>query len=76
MLKQFLSKLPRKALKSDERPESPRTSTPRSSSRTGPSGVGGGAPRSNGGGNLGPGRSNGPKRMSSAVFPASVVAGG
>ncbi|BFG18747.1 hypothetical protein CerSpe_050210 [Prunus speciosa] len=75
MLKQFLSKLPRKALKSDERPESPRTSTPRSSSRTGPSGVGGGAPRSNGGGNLGPGRSNGPKRMSSAVFPASVVAG-
>ncbi|XP_048438524.1 serine/threonine protein phosphatase 2A 57 kDa regulatory subunit B' kappa isoform-like [Pyrus x bretschneideri] len=75
MLKQFLSKLPRKALKSDERPESPRTNTTRSGSRTGPSGLGGGTPRSNGGNSSGPGKANAPKRMSSAVFPASVVAG-
>ncbi|KAM1013610.1 hypothetical protein FF1_043522 [Malus domestica] len=75
MLKQFLSKLPRKALKSDERPESPRANTPRSGSRTGPSGLGGGTPRSNGANSSGPGKANAPKRMSSAVFPASVVAG-
>ncbi|KAL6208135.1 hypothetical protein ACLB2K_019086 [Fragaria x ananassa] len=88
MLKQFLSRLPRKALKGDSGGDSgsPRTTTPRSSSRTGPSGLGG-TPRSNGGlsnaninsNNNHPGqaqqRPSGPKRMSSAVFPASVVAG-
>ncbi|KAL6212169.1 hypothetical protein ACLB2K_017390 [Fragaria x ananassa] len=88
MLKQFLSRLPRKALKGDSGGDSgsPRTTTPRSSSRTGPSGLSG-TPRSNGGlsnvnnnsNNNHPGqaqqRPSGPKRMSSAVFPASVVAG-
>ncbi|KAL6215182.1 hypothetical protein ACLB2K_014613 [Fragaria x ananassa] len=88
MLKQFLSRLPRKALKGDSGGDSgsPRTTTPRSSSRTVPSGLSG-TPRSNGGlsnannnsNHNHPGqaqqRPSGPKRMSSAVFPASVVAG-
>ncbi|KAJ4828250.1 hypothetical protein Tsubulata_012056 [Turnera subulata] len=61
MLRQILSKLPRKSSKPDSgestRPESPSTQ------------------RSNGG-STGQGKaSSGPKRTSSAVFPASVVAG-
>ncbi|KAF3447211.1 hypothetical protein FNV43_RR12391 [Rhamnella rubrinervis] len=73
MLKQFLSKLPRKSLKSDSAGRS-ETSSPRSNSRTGSSGSGQGTPKSNGG-NLASGRSNSAKRTSSAVFPASMVAG-
>ena len=78
MLKQFLSKLPRKSSKSDlgAKQDSPRSSSPRaqSNSRAGSSGSALEASKSNGG-NLGTGRSNSAKRMSSAVFPASMVAG-
>lgn len=77
MLKQFLSKLPRKSLKSDSagRPESPRSGSPRSSSRNGSSGSGQGTSKSNGGNGATGGRSNAAKRTSSAVFPVSMVAG-
>lgn len=73
MLKQILSKLPRKSLKSDSAGRS-ETSSPRSNLRTGSSGSGQGTPKSNGG-NPASGRSNSAKRTSSAVFPASMVAG-
>ncbi|KAF5726218.1 putative protein phosphatase 2a regulatory subunit [Tripterygium wilfordii] len=66
MLKQILSRLPRKSLKNDSS-ESVRqdSASPNSSSRS----SGGPGPVTSGT------RSNGPKRTSSAVFPASVVAG-
>ncbi|XP_024029653.1 serine/threonine protein phosphatase 2A 57 kDa regulatory subunit B' kappa isoform [Morus notabilis] len=72
MFKQILSKLPRKSSKS----ESPRSSSPRSqsNSRAGSSGSGLENSKSNGG-NSGSSRSNSTKRMSSVVFPASMVAG-
>ena len=80
MLKQFLSKLPRKSSKSDlgAKQDSPRSSSPRAQSNSrglrSNSGSALEASKSNGG-NLGSGRSNSAKRMSSAVFPASMVAG-
>lgn len=78
MFKQFLSKLPRKSSKSDSasKQDSRRSSSPRtqSNSRAGSSGAGLEASKSNGG-NLGSGRASSAKRMSSAVFPASMVAG-
>ncbi|KAF2286906.1 hypothetical protein GH714_035216 [Hevea brasiliensis] len=61
MLKQILSKLPRKSLK----PESADLTSPESQSTQ----------RSNGSSTGSRAKSNGPKRTSSAVFPASVVAG-
>ncbi|KAF4373127.1 hypothetical protein CsatB_008473 [Cannabis sativa] len=78
MLKQFLSKLPRKSAKSDSaaKQESPRSCSPRSqsNSRAGSSGSGLDASKPNGG-NSSSARSNSAKRTSSAVFPASMVAG-
>ncbi|KDP32288.1 hypothetical protein JCGZ_13213 [Jatropha curcas] len=61
MLKQILSKLPRKSSK----PEATELTRPESPS----------IQRSNGSSNGSVAKSNGPKRTSSAVFPASVVAG-
>lgn len=78
MFKQLLSKLPRKSSKSDSagKSESPRSSTPRSqsNSRAGSSGSSVENSKSNGT-NSASSRSNSAKRMSSAVFPASMVAG-
>ncbi|XP_057959364.1 serine/threonine protein phosphatase 2A 57 kDa regulatory subunit B' kappa isoform [Malania oleifera] len=65
MLKQILSRLPRKSLKSDS-PESPRGGS-------GAGAVNGSHQANNGNGVCS--RSSPAKRMSSAVFPASVVAG-
>ncbi|KAJ7966113.1 Serine/threonine protein phosphatase 2A regulatory subunit [Quillaja saponaria] len=75
MFKQFLSRLPRKSLKSDSG-ESPRADSSRScSSRAGSPRASPGNHKSNGG-NSSSGRSNSVKRTSSsAVFPASVVSG-
>ncbi|GAV74843.1 B56 domain-containing protein [Cephalotus follicularis] len=67
MFKQFLSKLPRKSLKSDS-PELTRSNSIAASNTTT-------ATVPNGASNATSQRSNGPKRTSSAVFPASVVAG-
>ncbi|KAM7258063.1 hypothetical protein ACFE04_013804 [Oxalis oulophora] len=85
MLKQFFSKIPRKSLKIDP-PESNRPSqtSPRPAAATTPTGGSNAATaaaphnnhqRSNGEPNATTPRSNGSKRPSSAVFPASVVAG-
>lgn len=78
MFKQLLSKLPRKSSKSESagKSESPRSSTPRSqsNSRAGSSGSSVENSKSNGT-NSASSRSNSAKRMSSAVFPASMVAG-
>lgn len=68
MLKQILSKLPRKSSKSDSA-ESPRTD-PGSGAVAASNGI-----QSSNSGNLVSARSNAAKRMSSAVFPASIVAG-
>ncbi|XP_044464200.1 serine/threonine protein phosphatase 2A 57 kDa regulatory subunit B' kappa isoform-like [Mangifera indica] len=78
MLKQFFSKLPRKSLKPDS-PELNRTNSGRfstnNSNTTTATSAGSGTHKSNGGDKSSSGRSNGAKRTSSAVFPASVVAG-
>ncbi|XP_059658057.1 serine/threonine protein phosphatase 2A 57 kDa regulatory subunit B' kappa isoform-like [Cornus florida] len=68
MLKQFLSKLPRKLSKSES--VDSRNCSPNDSS----SFRGGGIQRTSSG-TMVPGRPNAVKKMSSAVFPASVVAG-
>ncbi|KAA8525347.1 hypothetical protein F0562_007235 [Nyssa sinensis] len=68
MLKQFLSKLPRKSSKSES------IDSPRHGSGSGSFSPRSGLQRSNSA-NVGSGRPNAPRRMSSAVFPASVVAG-
>nr|DAD27009.1 TPA_asm: hypothetical protein HUJ06_028477 [Nelumbo nucifera] len=72
MLKQFLSRLPRKSFKSDAAD----TAGSNSGNNTAAAGNGAsnGIQRTNSG-NAASGRSNAVKKMSSAVFPASVVAG-
>ncbi|KAJ7958716.1 Serine/threonine protein phosphatase 2A regulatory subunit [Quillaja saponaria] len=75
MFKQFLSRLPRKSLKSDSGESTRSDSSRSSSSRVGSPRASTGIHRSNGG-NSSCGRSNSVKRTSSsAVFPASVVSG-
>ncbi|XP_008811587.2 serine/threonine protein phosphatase 2A 57 kDa regulatory subunit B' kappa isoform-like [Phoenix dactylifera] len=69
MWKQFLSKLPRKSSKSDCASDSAHNHPGSNASSSGNS-----IQRTNSG-NAGPGRSTSVKRMSSAVFPSSVVAG-
>ncbi|KAJ0031814.1 hypothetical protein Pint_12748 [Pistacia integerrima] len=79
MLKQFFSKLPRKSLKLDSselnRSNSGPLSTNNSNTTTTATSAGSGTHKSNGGDKSSSGRSNAAKRTSSAVFPASVVAG-
>ncbi|XP_038987229.1 serine/threonine protein phosphatase 2A 57 kDa regulatory subunit B' kappa isoform-like [Phoenix dactylifera] len=69
MWKQFLSKLPRKSSKSDSSLDSAHNHSGSNASSSGNS-----IQRASSG-NAGPGRSTTVKRMSSAVFPSSVVAG-
>ncbi|KAK9274409.1 hypothetical protein L1049_019223 [Liquidambar formosana] len=70
MLKQILSRLPRKSVKSEA------TDSPRADFRTGSVASGNGNHlRANSGNSPSAGRSNVAKRTSSAVFPASVGAG-
>ncbi|XP_010249885.1 PREDICTED: serine/threonine protein phosphatase 2A 57 kDa regulatory subunit B' iota isoform-like [Nelumbo nucifera] len=68
MLKQFLSRLPRKSAKSDA------ADTAGSNSVNNAATTGNGIQRTNSG-NASSGRSSAVKKMSSAVFPASVIAG-
>ncbi|XP_023002305.1 serine/threonine protein phosphatase 2A 57 kDa regulatory subunit B' kappa isoform-like [Cucurbita maxima] len=75
MLKQILSKLPRKSSDSSDTPRTPRSSSQRSSPRSSSTSASGtGFSRSNGGASAS-GRPNATKKTSSAVFPASLVAG-
>ncbi|KAL0557683.1 hypothetical protein IC582_006233 [Cucumis melo] len=74
MLKQILSKLPRKSSDSSDSPRTPRSSSNRSSPRSSTAPSGHGTQRSSGGASAS-GRSNATKKTSSAVFPASLVAG-
>ncbi|XP_022929702.1 serine/threonine protein phosphatase 2A 57 kDa regulatory subunit B' kappa isoform-like [Cucurbita moschata] len=74
MLKQIFSKLPRKSSDSSDSPKTPRSSSNRSSPRSSSTSSAHGTPKSSSGASAS-GRSNATKKTSSAVFPASLVAG-